>query len=77
MLGNPKYKRGDIVGFTFTGNEKDIKDVELEGEVFIVDSFGTFAYPEDVSYDIMVEHSPHFNGKKCLYKHIPEKYVYQ
>ncbi len=62
MIGKPKFKVGDKVRFTIQGQE-------LEGEVLVVDAYGTFFEPDDVSYDIMVE------GKNMLYKHIQESYV--
>lgn len=63
MLGKPKYKVDDVVKFTIDGKE-------YEGEVFIVDAYGTFFQNEEVSYDIMVEDSPF--GGSCLFKHIRE-----
>lgn len=68
MKGKPKYKIGDNVLFTFN-------DEKLSGTVFIVDAYGTFEDPTDVSYDIMVEDDNAHN--KCLYKHINEKSVTQ
>lgn len=71
MKGKPKYKIGDNVSFRFN-NEK------LSGTVFIVDVYGTFEDPTDVSYDIMVEDDNSDNiHNKCLYKHINEKLVTQ
>lgn len=64
MLGKPKYKEGTMVKFI-------IGDELKTGYIFVVDKYGTFADPTDVSYDIMVE------SENCLYKHIPEKYVVQ
>ena len=62
MRGKPKFKVGDKVRFTIQGQE-------LEGEVLVVDAYGTFFEPDDVSYDIMVE------KENMLYKHITEKLV--
>lgn len=59
MKGNPKYKVGDKVSFKF---DTDI----LQGEIYVVDKYGTFFDDSDVSYDIYVE------SKNCLYKHIKE-----
>ena len=71
MKGKPKYKIGDNVSFRFN-NEK------LSGTVFIVDAYGTFEDPTDVSYDIIVEDDNSDNiHNKCLYKHINEKLVTQ
>lgn len=71
MKGKPKYKIGDNVSFTFN-------DKKLSGTVFIVDAYGTWEDPTDVSYDIMVEDDNIDNAhNKCLYKHINEKSVTQ
>lgn len=64
MKGNPKYKINDLVEFNFDGTK-------LQGNIYIIDKYGTFDNPTDVSYDIMVKSCPkHPNG--CLYKHITE-----
>lgn len=62
MKGKPKYKLNDTVEFK-------VFDEVLQGYIFIVDKYGTFDNPTDVSYDIMVE------SKNCLYKHVTEKLV--
>ena len=62
MIGNPKFKRGDVV--TFTIGEK-----EITGKVFVVDVFGIWLDRSDVHYDIMVEE------QNMLYKHVKEKQV--
>lgn len=61
MLGSPKFKRGDKVVFTIDGRD-------VEGEVYIIDAYGTWQDNTDVSYDILV------NDGDCgaLYKHISE-----
>ena len=64
MKGYPKYKINDRVSFILEG-------IKYEGTIYIVDKFGTFDNPSDVSYDIMGE----YNGKPCLFKHITEKLV--
>ena len=61
MRGKPKYKVGDRVRFEFNGELVD-------GKVYIVDTFGTWEDPSDVSYDIM-------SDQECLYKHIREDYI--
>ena len=71
MIGKPKYKAGDKVKFKFERNH----EVWLEGVVEIVDAYGTLEQNEEVSYDILVENSPHFKGEPCLYKHIRESNV--
>lgn len=62
MKGKPKYKLNDTVEFKMC-------DEILQGYIFIVDKYGTFDNPTDVSYDIMVE------SKNCLYKQVTEKLV--
>lgn len=62
MLGKPQFKVGDKVRFF-------VQDTMYTGYVYIVDAYGTFDYPDDVSYDIMLE------DERCLYKHISEIYV--
>lgn len=64
MRGKPKFKYEEKVHFK-CGDE--IK----EGTIYIIDEYGTWDDPSDVSYDIMST----YEGKKCLFKHISEKYV--
>lgn len=64
MLGYPKFKIGDRVQFT---SQQDT----LVGVVGIVDANGSWAAPNDVSYDILTQES---NGP-CLYKHVTEQHV--
>lgn len=59
MVGKPKYKIGDNVSFTL---EKEIK----QGEIYIVDKYGTFEDDSDASYDIFVK------SDNVLYKHVKE-----
>ena len=67
MKGKPKFKIGDKVQFT-------LDNETFYGEVYIVDAYGTWDDPSDVSYDIMVNN---WGPKKeeCLFKHITEKLV--
>lgn len=67
MKGKPKYKIGDKVQFT-------LEESTFYGEVYIVDAYGTWDNPNDVSYDIMVNN---WGPKKeeCLFKHITESLV--
>ena len=67
MKGKPKYKIGDKVQFT-------LEEGTFYGEVYIVDVYGTWDNPNDVSYDIMVDN---WGPKKeeCLFKHITESLV--
>jgi hypothetical protein len=74
MKGYPKYKVGDKVKFEFKKN--DIR----EGIIEIVDKYGTFDYPNDVSYDIMILDYIHPDDKTqtpewCLCKHNPENSI--
>ena len=65
MKGFPKFKIGDKVHFEFTiSNKKYSKD----GEIVIVDEYGTQDDGSDVSYDIKLEDG-------SWWKHINEKYV--
>lgn len=65
MRGHPKFKYKEKVKFQ-CGDE--IK----EGTIYIIDEYGTFSDPSDVSYDIM---STMDDGRQCLYKHVTEKFV--
>lgn len=62
MKGKPKFKLGDMVEFEWEGEAK-------VGEIYIVDKYGTFDNPNDVSYDIFVE------NENVLYKHFTETLV--
>lgn len=68
MIGKPKYKIGDAVSFAL--NLEDGTKLDLVGEVYIVDAYGTFGQSEEPSYDIMVEHEAF--GGRCLVKHVRE-----
>jgi hypothetical protein len=61
MLGKPKYKQGQLVRFEF---DNEI----IEGTIEIVDAYGTWADPSDVSYDIL-------GLNDCFYKHVREDYI--
>lgn len=67
MRGKPKFNYGDKVEFT-------LSDGTYQGKIYIIDEYGTFEDPSDVSYDIMVDN---YGPKKeqCLFKHITEKLV--
>ena len=73
MLGNPKYKKGDIVKFDITPFESD-EPIEYEGKVYIVDKYGTFLHNDDVYYDVMVENY-NDKGERLLVKHIKESNI--
>ena len=68
MIGKPKYKIGNNVKFTLEGRE-------YHGKVYIVDEYGTWDDPSDVSYDIMVIDYGDNHDKECLFKHLTEKLV--
>lgn len=68
MLGNPKYKIGDKVIFELSDDNK------YKGKIYIIDKYGTFEDPTNVSYDILIEPNDKYpNG--CLYKHISEHLI--
>lgn len=62
MIGNPKYKYGDIVQFNING-------VKKVGKIEIIDKYGIFFDNTDVFYDVLVE------PELCLYKHIREDHI--
>lgn len=64
IMAPPKFQRGDKVIFMIS------KDEKAEGEIYIVDPYGTFGQSEEPSYDILVN-----TNQKCLYKHIRESEV--
>lgn len=65
MKGFPKYKLGDKVHFEITTADKTYSE---DGEIVVVDKYGTFEDNSDVSYDIKLEDG-------TWWKHINEKYV--
>ena len=67
MLGKPKYQLGNKVTFK-------IEEKEYKGNIYIIDSYGTFEDDSNVSYDIMVDN---WGPKKeqCLFKHINENLI--
>lgn len=64
MRGKPEFKYEEKVHFK-------LGDEIKEGTIYIIDEYGTFSDPSDVSYDIMST----YEGKECLFKHITEKLV--
>lgn len=70
MRGKPKFKHGDTVQFT-------LDDKIFVGEVYIIDAYGTFNNPSDVSYDIMVKNYQIDDREPgdVLFKHITESKV--
>ena len=65
MKGFPKYKIGDKVHFEFTVEDKKYSE---NGEVVVVDKYGTWFDDSDVSYDIELKDG-------SWWKHISEKYI--
>lgn len=70
MLGKPKYKYEDKVGFWLIPYKETEKKFFV-GKVYIIDAYGTFEQNKEPSYDIMVED---FNetGRPALVKHVRE-----
>lgn len=78
MKGKPKYKFNQDVEFSFTKSiydeltgESKLEKETLRGNIYIIDEYGTWNNPDDVSYDIMVN----TDKGMCLYKHITESKV--
>lgn len=67
MIGNPKYKLGDIVTFR-------VDNEMYEGKIMIVDAYGTFEQNEEVSYDILVEKCSKYS-KGIFFKHVTENLI--
>ena len=66
MLGQPKYKYGDVVKFCFdNGKNKE----EHYGRIEIIDAYGALGC-KDVSYDIMGM------DERGLFKHVIESDVH-
>lgn len=71
MIGKPKYKMGDKVSFTL----RDDNDIfNCEGEIWVVDAYGTFRQNTEPSYDIMVENWRN-SGTQMFVKHIEESLI--
>jgi len=67
-LGQPKFSREQRVTFTMA---MDGQEKEINGDIYIVDAFGTFEQTEEPSYDIEAL----YNGEVVLFKHIRESAV--
>ena len=65
MIGFPKFNIGDKVHFEFTINDEKYSE---DGEIVVVDKYGTWDDDSDVSYDIKLEDG-------SWWKHINEKFV--
>ena len=65
-VGRPEYRRGERVMFS---NGSD----DMYGRIVVVDAYGTYGQPREVSYDI--ERLDGTQYDKTLYKHIPESLV--
>lgn len=84
MKGKPKYKLGQTVVFKFP---EDINS--KEGIIYIIDANGTWDFPNEVCYDILVLNDTYKVGIRqsdgttieeerqgeCLNKHIPERLI--
>ena len=68
MLGKPRFKREDLVTFTFN-IEGEIQ--KIDGVIYIVDAYGTFEQNEEPSYDIEAL----YRGEVTLFKHVRESEV--
>lgn len=62
VLGQPQYCVGDLVRIK-------VGEIEMDGNVYIVDSYGTFEQKVEPSYDVMM------SGEFGLYKHIRESEI--
>ena len=62
MIGKPKFKLGDWVKFEWNGEI-------IEGEILVVDAYGTFFQTKEPSYDIYSQ------KKNMVYKHMEESRV--
>ena len=65
MIGFPKFNIGDKVHFEFNVNDEKYSE---DGEIVVVDKYGTWDDDSDVSYDIKLEDG-------SWWKHINEKFV--
>lgn len=78
MKGKPKYKHGEKVIITFPESDK-LNAGEHVGEIYIIDEYGTWNDPSDVSYDILISDYRHPSEPdkltQCLCKHWTEKTV--
>lgn len=63
-MEKPKYDINDNVTFT-------IDDMVFTGTIVIVDAYGTFENPNEVSYDIIAV----WEGRDTLFKHIGEHMI--
>lgn len=80
VIGNPRFSRGDEVSFVvnFKEYDNDYNEVTtsetMTGEVYIVDTFGTFFIEDEPCYDVWVNNFRN-SGQKCLVKHIRESSI--
>lgn len=65
-VGRPKFKQGEAVMFFFDNGKEEL---ELDGTIEIIDTYGTFFQRKEVSYDI-------WRAGDALYKHVPESSVF-
>lgn len=78
MKGKPRYKHGDKVIIEFPKSDT-LNAGEHLGTIEIIDEYGTFENPSDVSYDILINDYRHPSNPdkvtQCLCKHWTEKTV--
>ncbi len=67
----PLYRQGDVVNFRFSDGRKEWL---CQGMICVVDIFRSGEQITGIEYDM--EGYDHASpGKKCVYKHIDEKYI--
>lgn len=74
--GKPRFTYGDVVKFSFPTIESDGEEVDFEGTIEIVDSWGTFFNTDEPSYDIMVD-DWRGTGERMFVKHVAESNLYE
>lgn len=74
VLGKPRFKDGDKVGFYLKPHKMN-EEVFFVGTVEIIDRYGTFEQDEEPSYDIMVENWLD-SGERMFVKHVRESSCY-
>ncbi len=78
MKGKPHYKHGDKVIITFPETDH-LNAGEHIGTIEIIDIYGTFDDPSDVSYDILISDYRHPSDPDkitpCLCKHWTESNI--
>ena len=77
MKGKPKYKIGDKVIISISGFFHTLNNGEHVGEVYIVDPYGTYDDPSDVSYDVMIHdyNNALVCAKRALKRYEEERHI--